>query len=146
GMVMSLILLAPSWGGMINGMMTLSGAWHKLRDDPILRFLVVSLAFYGMSTFEGPMMAIKTVNALSHYTDWTIGHVIQRRATACGGRRKTQPTVRDGLTTTFAVEKRSEEARLFPRAKAKPLVIADQGFWDRSLTMTYSHMGRPHTT
>ena len=75
GMVMSLVLLAPSWGGMINGMMTLSGAWHKLRSDPILRFLVVSLAFYGMSTFEGPMMAIKTVNALSHYTDWTIGHV-----------------------------------------------------------------------
>ena len=74
-MVMSVILLAPSWGGMINGMMTLSGAWHKLRTDPILRFLVVSLAFYGMSTFEGPMMAIKTVNALSHYTDWTIGHV-----------------------------------------------------------------------
>ncbi|SDG83349.1 cytochrome c oxidase cbb3-type subunit 1 [Pseudomonas flavescens] len=75
GMVMSIILLVPSWGGMINGMMTLSGAWHKLRTDPILRFLVVSLAFYGMSTFEGPMMAIKTVNALSHYTDWTIGHV-----------------------------------------------------------------------
>jgi cytochrome c oxidase cbb3-type subunit 1 len=75
GMVMSIILLAPSWGGMVNGMMTLSGAWHKLRTDPILRFLVVSLAFYGMSTFEGPMMAIKTVNALSHYTDWTIGHV-----------------------------------------------------------------------
>ena len=75
GMVMSLILLAPSWGGMINGMMTLSGAWHKLRTDPVLRFLVVALAFYGMSTFEGPMMAIKTVNALSHYTDWTIGHV-----------------------------------------------------------------------
>ncbi len=75
GMVMSIILLAPSWGGMINGIMTLSGAWHKLRDDPILRFLVVSLSFYGMSTFEGPMMAIKTVNALSHYTDWTIGHV-----------------------------------------------------------------------
>ncbi|OED40822.1 cytochrome-c oxidase, cbb3-type subunit I [Endozoicomonas sp. (ex Bugula neritina AB1)] len=75
GMVMSLILLAPSWGGMINGVMTLSGAWHKLRTDPILRFLVVSLSFYGMSTFEGPLMAIKTVNALSHYTDWTIGHV-----------------------------------------------------------------------
>jgi len=75
GMVFSLILLAPSWGGMINGMMTLSGAWHKLRDDPILKFLVVSLSFYGMSTFEGPMMSIKTVNALSHYTDWTIGHV-----------------------------------------------------------------------
>ena len=75
GMVMSLVLLAPSWGGMINGVMTLSGAWQKLRTDPILRFLVVSLSFYGMSTFEGPMMAIKTVNALSHYTDWTIGHV-----------------------------------------------------------------------
>ncbi|ACR13472.1 cytochrome-c oxidase, cbb3-type subunit I [Teredinibacter turnerae] len=75
GMVMSLILLAPSWGGMINGMMTLSGAWDKLRTDPTLRFLVVSLSFYGMSTFEGPMMAIKTVNSLSHYTDWTIGHV-----------------------------------------------------------------------
>jgi cytochrome c oxidase cbb3-type subunit 1 len=75
GMVMSLILLAPSWGGMINGVMTLSGAWDKLRTDPILKFLVVSLSFYGMSTFEGPMMAIKSVNALSHYTDWTIGHV-----------------------------------------------------------------------
>jgi cytochrome c oxidase cbb3-type subunit 1 len=75
GMVFSLILLAPSWGGMINGIMTLSGAWHKLRDDPILKFLIVSLSFYGMSTFEGPMMAIKTVNSLSHYTDWTIGHV-----------------------------------------------------------------------
>ena len=75
GMVFSLILLAPSWGGMINGIMTLSGAWHKLRDDPILKFLIVSLSFYGMSTFEGPMMSIKTVNALSHYTDWTVGHV-----------------------------------------------------------------------
>jgi cytochrome c oxidase cbb3-type subunit I len=75
GMVFSIILLAPSWGGMINGIMTLSGVWYKLRDDPILRFLIVSLSFYGMSTFEGPMMSIKTVNALSHYTDWTIGHV-----------------------------------------------------------------------
>ena len=75
GMVFSLILLAPSWGGMINGVMTLSGAWHKLRDDAILKFLIVSLSFYGMSTFEGPMMSIKTVNALSHYTDWTVGHV-----------------------------------------------------------------------
>ena len=75
GVVFSIILLAPSWGGMINGMMTLSGAWHKLRTDPILKFLIVSLSFYGMSTFEGPMMSIKTVNALSHYTDWTIGHV-----------------------------------------------------------------------
>ncbi len=75
GMVFSLLLLAPSWGGMINGMMTLSGAWDKLRTDPILKFMIVSLSFYGMSTFEGPMMSIKTVNALSHYTDWVIGHV-----------------------------------------------------------------------
>ena len=75
GMVMSVVLFLPSWGGMINGIMTLSGAWHKLRHDPILRFLIVSLSFYGMSTFEGPMMAIKSVNALSHYTDWTVGHV-----------------------------------------------------------------------
>ncbi len=75
GMLFSLILLAPSWGGMINGIMALSGAWHKLRDDPILKFLIVSLSFYGMSTLEGPLMSIKTVNALSHYTDWTIGHV-----------------------------------------------------------------------
>ena len=75
GMVFSLMLLAPSWGGMMNGIMTLSGAWHKLRTDPVLKFLVTALSFYGMSTFEGPMMAIKTVNALSHYTEWTIGHV-----------------------------------------------------------------------
>jgi len=75
GMVMSLILLAPSWGGMINGIMTLSGAWEKLRTDPVLRFLIVAVSFYGMSTFEGPMMSIKTVNALSHFTDWTVGHV-----------------------------------------------------------------------
>jgi hypothetical protein len=75
GMVFSLMLIAPSWGGMINGIMTLSGAWHKLRTDPILKFMIVSLSFYGMSTFEGPMMSIKSVNALSHYTDWTIGHV-----------------------------------------------------------------------
>jgi len=75
GMVFSLILLAPSWGGMINGIMTLSGAWEKLRTDPIVKWLVVSLSFYGMSTFEGPMMSIRTVNSLSHYTDWTVGHV-----------------------------------------------------------------------
>jgi len=75
GMVFSLMLIAPSWGGMINGIMTLSGAWHKLRTDPILKFLITSLSFYGMSTFEGPMMSVKTVNALSHYTEWTIGHV-----------------------------------------------------------------------
>ena len=75
GMVFSLILLAPSWGGAINGMLTLSGAWHKLRTDPILKFMIVAISFYMMSTFEGPMMSIKTVNSLSHYTDWTVGHV-----------------------------------------------------------------------
>jgi cytochrome c oxidase cbb3-type subunit I len=75
GMTFSIMLWMPSWGGMINGMMTLSGAWHKLRKDPVLQFMIVSLAFYGMSTFEGPLMSIRAVNALSHYTDWTIGHV-----------------------------------------------------------------------
>ncbi|MBN2752705.1 MAG: cytochrome-c oxidase, cbb3-type subunit I [Rhodospirillaceae bacterium] len=75
GMVFSVMLWMPSWGGMINGIMTLSGAWEKLRTDPVLRFLVTSVAFYGMSTFEGPLMSIKAVNSLSHYTDWTIGHV-----------------------------------------------------------------------
>jgi len=75
GMVFSIMLWMPSWGGMINGLMTLSGAWDKLRTDPIIRMMVAAIAFYGMSTFEGPMMAIKTVNSLSHYTDWTIGHV-----------------------------------------------------------------------
>ena len=75
GMAFSVILWMPSWGGMINGLMTLSGAWDKLRTDPVIRLLVVSVAFYGMSTFEGPLMAIKAVNSLSHYTDWTIGHV-----------------------------------------------------------------------
>ena len=75
GMVFSIMLWMPSWGGMINGLMTLSGAWDKLRTDPILRMMVISIAFYGMSTFEGPMMSIKSINSLSHYTDWTIGHV-----------------------------------------------------------------------
>ncbi|MGO9674499.1 MAG: cytochrome-c oxidase, cbb3-type subunit I [Methylocella sp.] len=75
GMTFSIILWMPSWGGMINGLMTLSGAWDKLRTDPVLRMLVVSVAFYGMSTFEGPLMSIKVVNSLSHYTDWGIGHV-----------------------------------------------------------------------
>lgn len=75
GMVFSVMLWMPSWGGMINGIMTLSGAWDRLRTDPVLRFMIISLSFYGMSTFEGPLMSIKTVNALSHYTDWTIGHV-----------------------------------------------------------------------
>jgi cytochrome c oxidase cbb3-type subunit 1 len=75
GMVFSLILLAPSWGGALNGILTLSGVWHKLRTDPILKFLIVAISFYMIATFEGPMMSIKTVNSLSHYTDWTIGHV-----------------------------------------------------------------------
>jgi cytochrome c oxidase cbb3-type subunit 1 len=75
GMTFSIILWMPSWGGMINGIMTLSGAWDKLRTDPVLRMLVVSVAFYGMATFEGPLMSVKAVNSLSHYTDWTIGHV-----------------------------------------------------------------------
>ncbi len=75
GMVFSIVLWMPSWGGMINGLMTLSGAWDKLRTDPILRMMAVSIGFYGMSTFEGPMMSIRAVNSLSHYTDWTIGHV-----------------------------------------------------------------------
>jgi cytochrome c oxidase cbb3-type subunit 1 len=75
GMTFSVMLWMPSWGGMINGLMTLSGAWDKLRTDPVLRMMVVSVAFYGMSTFEGPLMSIRAVNSLSHYTDWTIGHV-----------------------------------------------------------------------
>jgi len=75
GMTFSIMLWMPSWGGMINGIMTLSGAWHKLREDPVLQFMIVALSFYGMSTFEGPAMAIKEVNALAHYTDWVIGHV-----------------------------------------------------------------------
>jgi len=75
GMVFSIVLWMPSWGGMINGLMTLNGAWDKIRTDPIIRMMVLALAFYGMSTFEGPMMSIKAVNSLSHYTDWTIGHV-----------------------------------------------------------------------
>jgi cytochrome c oxidase cbb3-type subunit 1 len=75
GMVFSIMLWMPSWGGMINGLMTLNGAWDKIRTDPIIRMMVLALAFYGMSTFEGPMMSIKSVNSLSHYTDWTIGHV-----------------------------------------------------------------------
>jgi len=75
GMLFSLILWMPSWGGMVNGLLTLRGAWNKLRDDPILKFMVVAVTYYGMATFEGPMMSIKSVNAVSHFTDWTIGHV-----------------------------------------------------------------------
>jgi cytochrome c oxidase cbb3-type subunit 1 len=74
-MIMSLILLAPSWATLINGVMTVSGAWRKLRTDPALKFIVLALAFYGLATFEGPMMAIRSVNVLSHFTEWTIGHV-----------------------------------------------------------------------
>jgi cytochrome c oxidase cbb3-type subunit 1 len=74
-MTFSVMLWMPSWGGMINGLMTLSGAWDKLRTDPVVRMLVLALAFYGMATFEGPVMSVRTVNALSHYTDWGIGHV-----------------------------------------------------------------------
>jgi cytochrome c oxidase cbb3-type subunit I/II len=75
GMVFSIMLWMPSWGGMINGLLTLRGAWHKVRTDPILKFFVVAITFYGMATFEGPLLSIKSVNALSHYTDWTIAHV-----------------------------------------------------------------------
>ena len=75
GMVFSIMLLAPSWGGMLNGLLTLRGAWDRVRTDPVLKFLVVAISFYGMSTFEGPMMSIRSVNSLSHYTNWTIGHV-----------------------------------------------------------------------
>src|SRR5690349_13990029 len=75
GMAFSVVLWMPSWGAMINGLMTLQGAWDKLRTDPVLRMMVVSVAFYGMATFEGPLMSVKAVNSLSHYTDWTIGHV-----------------------------------------------------------------------
>ena len=75
GMVFSVMLVAPSWGGMLNGLLTLRGAWHKLREEPMLKFMVVALTAYGMATLEGPMLAIKSVNSLSHYTDWTIAHV-----------------------------------------------------------------------
>ncbi|GEQ97893.1 hypothetical protein JCM17844_15300 [Iodidimonas gelatinilytica] len=75
GATFSLMLWMPSWGGMLNGLLTLKGAWDKLRTDPVIRMLVVSVAFYGMSTFEGPVMSMHWVNGLSHYTDWTIGHV-----------------------------------------------------------------------
>ena len=75
GMTFSLMLWAPSWGGMLNGLLTLRGAWHKLRTDPVLKFMAAAVTFYGMATFEGPLLSIKSVNALGHYTDWIIGHV-----------------------------------------------------------------------
>jgi len=75
GMIFSVMLWMPSWGGMINGLLTLRGAWNRVAEDPVLKFFVVGITFYGMSTFEGPMLSVKSVNALSHYTDWTVGHV-----------------------------------------------------------------------
>ena len=75
GSVFSVMLIAPSWGGMLNGLLTLRGAWDRVREDPVLKFMVVAVTAYGMATFEGPMLSVKSVNALSHYTDWTIGHV-----------------------------------------------------------------------
>jgi cbb3-type cytochrome c oxidase subunit I len=75
GMVFSVMLIAPSWGGMINGLMTLSGAWDRVRTDPVLKFMVVAISFYGMSTFEGPLMSIRAVNGLAHYTNWVVSHV-----------------------------------------------------------------------
>jgi cbb3-type cytochrome c oxidase subunit I len=75
GMVFSIMLLAPSWGGMLNGLLTLRGAWDRVRTDPVLKFMVVAVSFYGMSTFEGPMMSIRAVNGLAHYTNWVVGHV-----------------------------------------------------------------------
>ena len=75
GMLFSLMLWAPSWGGMLNGLLTLRGAWDKLRYDPVIKFMVAAVTFYGMATFEGPLLSIRAVNALSHYSDWTIGHV-----------------------------------------------------------------------
>src|SRR3546814_596756 len=83
GMVFSVILLVPSWGGAMNGILTLSGVWYKLRTDPILKFLIVAISFYMIATFEGPLLSIKTVNSLSHYTDWTIGR--PRRHPGLGG-------------------------------------------------------------
>ena len=74
-MIFSVMLWAPSWGGMINGLMTLRGAWDKLRRDPVLKFFAAGVTFYGMSTFEGPLLSIKAINGLAHYTDWIIGHV-----------------------------------------------------------------------
>ena len=74
-MIFSVMLIAPSWGGMLNGLLTLRGAWDRLRTDPIVKFWAVAVSFYGMSTFEGPMMSVRAVNSLSHFTDWTIGHV-----------------------------------------------------------------------
>ncbi len=109
GMTFSVMLWMPSWGGMINGIMTLSGAWDKLRTDPVLRFLVVSVAFYGMSTFEGPLMSVKPVNALSHWTDWTVGHTHSGAlgcsarsiswCPSCGGARGSIPSVWSAFTS-----------------------------------------------
>jgi cytochrome c oxidase cbb3-type subunit 1 len=115
GMVFSIILWMPSWGGMINGLMTLNGAWDKLRTDPIIRMMVAALAFYGMATFEGPMLSIKAVNSLSHYTDWTIGHV---HAGALGW---------NGLITFAAVYYLTP--RLWKRQRLYSLRMVNWHFW-----------------
>ena len=115
GMVFSVVLWMPSWGGMINGLMTLNGAWDKIRTDPIIRMMVFALAFYGMATFEGPMMSIKAVNSLSHYTEWTIGHV---HAGALGW---------NGMITFAAVYYMTP--RLWGRARLYSLRMVNWHFW-----------------
>jgi cytochrome c oxidase cbb3-type subunit 1 len=115
GMVFSIMLWMPSWGGMINGLMTLNGAWDKIRTDPIIRMMVIALAFYGMATFEGPMMSIRSVNSLSHYTDWTIGHV---HAGALGW---------NGMITFAALYYMAP--RLWGRARLYSLRLVNWHFW-----------------
>jgi cytochrome c oxidase cbb3-type subunit 1 len=119
GMVFSIMLWMPSWGGMINGLMTLNGAWDKMRTDPIIRMMVMALAFYGMATFEGPMLSIKAVNSLSHYTDWTIGHV---HAGALGW---------NGLITFAAVYYLAP--RLWGRTRLYSLRMVNWHFWTATL-------------
>ncbi|MGZ8326615.1 MAG: cytochrome-c oxidase, cbb3-type subunit I [Allosphingosinicella sp.] len=119
GMVFSIMLWMPSWGGMINGLMTLNGAWDKMRTDPIIRMMVMALAFYGMATFEGPMLSIKAVNSLSHYTDWTIGHV---HAGALGW---------NGLITFAALYYLAP--RLWGRTRLYSLRMVNWHFWTATL-------------
>ncbi|MDE1917774.1 MAG: cytochrome-c oxidase, cbb3-type subunit I [Sphingomonadales bacterium] len=123
GMVFSVMLWMPSWGGMINGLMTLNGAWDKLRTDPILRMFVMSLAFYGMSTFEGPMMSVKSVNSLSHYTNWTIGHV---HSGALGW---------NGMVTFGALY--YMVPRLWGRAQLYSLRMVNWHFWTATLGIVF---------
>ena len=123
GMVFSIILWMPSWGGMINGLMTLNGAWDKVRTDPIIRMMVMALAFYGMATFEGPMLSIKAVNSLSHYTDWTIGHV---HAGALGW---------NGMITFAAVYYLTP--RLWQRERLYSLRMVNWHFWLATLGIVF---------